>query len=92
MKTNDIYWATIAWDGFDDQTQGERTITRFTMSDLVEGVQEHLIEFESRHPYIECASIVVKDTNKDEVVTERDLTETVKTIVQIKASKNNGSK
>lgn len=92
METSDTYWATIAWDGFDDQTQGERTIVRLTMSDLVQGVQEHFIEFESRHPYLECASIVIKDTKYCELVAEKDLTETVKTIVKIKESKNNGSK
>ena len=60
MKS-DVYIATISWDGINEFTQGERTIYRITLEDLIEGVQQYLYTFESRHPYLECASVELRD-------------------------------
>jgi len=34
MKS-DVYIATISWDGMNELTQGERTIYRITLEDLI---------------------------------------------------------
>ena len=86
---SDIYFATIAWDGMDDKTMGDRTITRMTLQHLVEDVEYYLHVFESRHPYIECASVELRDGYK--TVSSKDLTGTVKTIIK-KKEKDRGSK
>ena len=44
---SDVYFATIAWDGMDDKTMGDRTITRMTLQHLVEDVEYYLHVFES---------------------------------------------
>ena len=93
MKNNSldvIYYATVSWDGMDEYTQGDRTITRMNIEDLVEGVEEYLLTFESRHPYLECASV---EYEKDrEVYDSKDLTDTIKTIIKTKENKDNESK
>lgn len=86
MKSDAIYYATIGWDGIDEYTQGERTITRMNIADLVEGVQDYLHTFESRHPYLECASVEIRDGRK--TVESKDLTETIKQIIKKEIKKN----
>lgn len=81
MKS-DVYIATICWDGICELTQGERTFYRLTLEDLIEGAQQYLYTFESRHPYLECASVELR--NGVNTVESKDLTETVKLIIKTK--------
>ena len=88
MKSDAIYYATIGWDGIDEYTQGDRTITRMTIADLIEGVQDYLHTFESRHPYLECASVEYRDGRK--TVESKDLTETIKTVIKKENNETHG--
>jgi hypothetical protein len=89
MKS-DVYIATISWDGINEFTQGERTIYRITLEDLIEGIQQYLYTFESRYPYLECASVELRDGRN--TIESKDLTESIKTIIKTKENQDNGSK
>lgn len=85
--------ATICWDGYTDEngkyfedTEGEQTVVRHSIDDLLEGVEEYLELFKGRGAYLDCASIeTYEEYNVDKW---KDITESVKTI--LKAKENNG--
>ena len=93
MIKQDLYMATISWDGYVDEdgkyhedTEGEQMIARHSIDDLLEGIEEYMDKFKARSPYLECASI---ETYEDEKVAKwRKITESVKTI--LKAKEKNG--
>jgi len=88
MKSDAIYYATIGWDGIDEYTQGDRTITRMNIADLIEGVQDYLHTFESRLSYLACASVEYRDGRK--TVESKDLTETIKTVIKKENNETHG--
>jgi len=85
--------ATVCWDSYVDDdgksyedTEGEQTILRYNIDDLLEGVEEYLGLFKARNPYLDCASI---ETYEERDVSKwKDITESVKTI--LKSKENNG--
>ena len=85
--------ATNCRDGYiDDEgdyyenTEGEQTVVRHSIDDLLEGIEEYLNLFKARDPYLDCASI---ETYEDQDVDKwKDITESVKTI--LKAKEKNG--
>lgn len=93
MNRQDVYMATICWGGYTDDdgryfenTEGEQTVVRHSIDDLLEGVDEYLDLFKGRDPYLECASMeTYEDHNVDKW---KDITESVKTI--LKTKENNG--
>ena len=90
--SRDIYLGTIAWDGYDSDTDGSMTIVRHSMDDLIEGVMEYIDKLSGRSAYLECASIEYETDkeyiDKSEIEIARDITETLKTI--IKKRRSNG--
>ena len=90
---DDTYLGTIAWDGYDSNSDGSVTIARQNMEDLIEGVIEYLDKFDGRGAYLECASIEMSMVGKNSKINStfevaRDITETLKTI--IKKRRNHG--
>ena len=91
MSKKDIYFATVCWDGIDEWTDGEQTIVRYSIDDLLEGVAEYLELFQPRGAYLECASMeTYTEHGGGKVEKWREITESVKTILKIK--ENNGKK
>tara|TARA_R100000655_G_scaffold101381_1_gene146430 strand:- start:3212 stop:3490 length:279 start_codon:yes stop_codon:yes gene_type:complete len=91
--SRDRYLGTIAWDGYDSDTDGSITIVRNNTEDLIEGVIEYLDKLSGRGAYLECASIEMAMIGKNskidsEVEIARDITDTLKTI--IKKRRSNG--
>jgi hypothetical protein len=62
--TKEIYYGTIAWDGYDEYTEGEYTIHRYSLNDLLDDLLYYMDKFKNRSPYIESAS---KDVDNIEV-------------------------
>tara|TARA_R100000278_G_scaffold104108_1_gene80487 strand:+ start:347 stop:631 length:285 start_codon:yes stop_codon:yes gene_type:complete len=89
LNRKDVYMATICWDGYVDDdgryfenTDGEQTIVRYSIDDLLEGVSEYLLLFKARDPYLECASFETYEGH--DVEKWKDITESVKTILKAK--------
>lgn len=77
-----IYYGTIGWDGFDELSEGEYTIRRYNIDDLVEGFVDYLDQWKARNPYVVCASHEADGK-------EKDITDHVKLL--IKQNKNRGN-
>ena len=54
MINQDVYMATICWDGYDEYTEGEYTVVRHSLDDLFEGVEEYLDRFKAISKYLYC--------------------------------------
>tara|TARA_R100000742_G_C4190536_1_gene22778 strand:+ start:236 stop:505 length:270 start_codon:yes stop_codon:yes gene_type:complete len=81
MKVYDnIYFATVGWDGYDDNTDGEITFHRNSIEDLLEGVEEYLVKLKDRNPYLESASSEGRDSNNNSIIGQ-DITESIQTII-----------
>jgi len=61
----EIYWGTICWDGYDEHTEGEYTITRYSLTDLLEGIEYYMEYFKERYPYVESASRDIDNIETD---------------------------
>ena len=53
---DNLYWATVSWDGYDEYTEGSFSFYRPTVEDLVDSVQDYLLKWKSRDAYLELAS------------------------------------
>jgi len=65
MYTNEILYGTICWDGYDEDTQGEYTFTRYSLNDLLDDLWFYTQKFEARSPYVECASREIDNIETD---------------------------
>tara|TARA_R110002020_G_scaffold434012_4_gene644162 strand:- start:7807 stop:8076 length:270 start_codon:yes stop_codon:yes gene_type:complete len=83
---NNVFFATVGWDGYDENSDGDITFYRGSLDDLLEGVEEYFVKFKERSPYLECASSEVRDS-KNTQYQSQDITESVQTILN-KRDKN----
>ena len=79
----EIYWGTICWNGYDEYTEGEYTITRYSLNNLLEDVEYYMDYFKGRYPYVECASREI-----DHI--ETDITILVQEFIKNKTEEING--
>tara|TARA_R100000234_G_C4894088_1_gene132762 strand:+ start:151 stop:417 length:267 start_codon:yes stop_codon:yes gene_type:complete len=76
------YYATIAWDGLVVDGKrladfGEYIISRDTLEDLVEGVEEYLIKWKGREAYLDLAAEEYKDPDRP-LIHRKEYTEFIK--------------
>lgn len=65
LNEKDYYWASIAWDGYSEETEGEQTIMRYRIEYLFEDVAYYLDKFKGRDAYLACASHELNGEEKD---------------------------
>ena len=75
MKNKDVFWATVGWDGYDEETEGEYTILRYNIDHLLEDIIYYLDKWNTREPYLVCSS-------HERDGTEKDITESVKLLIE----------
>lgn len=75
MKNKDVFWATVGWDGYDEETEGEYTILRYNIDHLLEDIIYYLDKWNTREPYLVCSSHEVDGDAKD-------ITKSVKLLIE----------
>ena len=75
MKNKDVFWATVGWDGIDEETEGEYTFIRYNIDHLAVDIIYYLDKWKTREPYLVCAS-------HERDGTEKDITESVKLLIE----------
>lgn len=91
MMTRELYWGTIAWDGYDEASEGIYTVKRNSLQDLLEDVNYYMDYFKARSPYVESASKEVGnglDFRKTSI--EADITEVVQEYIKNKTRESHG--
>ena len=72
MDRDNKYWASICWDGYSEETEGEQVILRYKMDHLLEDVAYYIDKFKGRDAYLGCAPHECGEES-------HDITEAVKT-------------
>ena len=57
FKKHDIYYFTVAWDGYNEETEGSVTYTRGNLEDAIDGVKYYLKHYKDRSPYMAGLSL-----------------------------------
>ena len=52
FKQHDIYYFTVAWDGYNEETEGSVTYTRGAFEEAIEGIKHYLKHYKARNPYV----------------------------------------
>ena len=56
-KQHDIYYFTVAWNGYNEETEGSVTYTRGTLEEALEGIRHYLKHYKARSPYVAGLSL-----------------------------------
>jgi len=61
----ELFWATVGWDGIDEETEGEYTFIRYNIDHLIVDISYYLDKWKTREPYLVCASHELEGKAKD---------------------------
>ncbi len=51
------FYFTVAWDGYDEESEGEITHSRPSFKDMVESIEYYLDKYKDRDAHLECCSM-----------------------------------
>ncbi len=70
-KTNKpLYWFTVAWDGYDENSEGSVSYARETFDDAINGIKYYIDKYKDRSPYV-AGLAFEKDHISQNLLTDR---------------------